>query len=75
MISPASMHSSGMGSMDGSMSGRGGVVTPPYQQFENNTKNQAMPDLLALLQSTNLHGPQSQVGINSANYRSDADIV
>ena len=59
MVSPASMHSSGMGSMDGSMSGRGGIVTPPYQ-FDNN-KGQGMPDLLALLQSTGLHGAQSQV--------------
>lgn len=59
MVSPASMHSSGMGSMDGSISGRGGIGTPPYQ-FDNN-KSQGMPDLLALLQGTNLHGAQSQV--------------
>ncbi|KIM32657.1 hypothetical protein M408DRAFT_6159 [Serendipita vermifera MAFF 305830] len=64
MVSPASMHSSGMGSMDGSMSGRGGIVTPPYQ-FDNN-KNQGMPDLLALLQGSNLHGSQSQNGMNPA---------
>ena len=59
-VSPASMHSSGMGSMDGSISGRGGIVTPPYQ-FENNNKNQGIPDLLALLQSSSLQGSQSQV--------------
>jgi len=75
MISPASMHSSGMGSMDGSMSGRGGIVTPPYQQFENNNKNQVNPDLLALLQSTNLHGSQPQVSIDSVNHMLDADFV